>query len=54
MLIQPVLNLRLNFDPFYLGYNEDPDNVLTTLHRTYGIDVKDAKTYRNEVSGSIL
>ena len=46
--------MQINFNPFYLGYNEDPDNIVSTLHRNYGIDVGGAKAYRNEVSGSIL
>ena len=48
------VTIQVNFDPFFLGYNEDPDNVLTALRMKHGIDVKGAITYRNEISGSIL
>lgn len=48
------LTIQINFNPFYLGYNEDPDSILSKLRSDYRIDVNGAKTYRNEVSGSIL
>ena len=44
----------MNFEPFYLGFNEPDDSVLAALAQKYKIDFNGAKTYKKQISGSIL
>ena len=46
--------IQVNFEPFYLGFNEPEDSVLTALAQRYNIDFSGVKTYKNQISGSIL